>query len=143
MRAGIGPSTWGKMMQVCRAWREICNSDEVALRMVALYTGGLTKGVFCGLFAFSHVEAATFAHTTHCSSRGYVYYLYKAAAIDAALSMGGMTGLADRRKRKRTFAGLPKMCATRVIMSNPYHKRLKLAQWEREDTFHARIMNKS
>jgi hypothetical protein len=138
LRAGIGPSTWGVAGQVCRAWREVCNSDEAALRMVAHYQGGLTKGMFCGLFALSPAEAATFAHTTHRSSKGHVYYLYRTPAIDSVLSMGGTTGLSERRKRKRTPTGSPKVCSARVIMSSPDNKRLKLAPWEREDRLHAR-----
>ena len=138
LRGSIGPSTWGLVGQVCRAWREVCRSDEVALRMVALYQGGLTKGVFCGLFALSPAEATAFAHTIHCSSRGHVYYLFRTDAVDAALSMGGMSGLSERHKRKRTAPGSPKVCAARVIMSSPPNKRLKLAPWEREDRLHAR-----
>jgi hypothetical protein len=142
LRGGIGPSTWGVVGQVCRAWREVCNSDEVALRMVALYQGGLTKGVFCGLFAFSPTEAASFAHTTHRSSRGHVYYLYRAAAVDAALALGGMAGLVERRKRKRVAPRSPIGRVTRVVVASPPRKRLQLAPWETEDRFHARLQGR-
>ena len=95
-RGTIGPSTFAAISRVCKLWHSVCRSDETVLRMVALYQGGLTKTVFCGLFAMVPRDATALPHTVQRRRNGGSYYIFGKAAIDAVLVAGGMPALRVR-----------------------------------------------
>ena len=104
LRGTIGPSTFAATSRVCKLWNSVCRSDETVLRMVVLYQGGVTKTVFCGLFAIVPRDAAALPHTVHRRRNGGSYHLFGKAAVDAVLAGGGMPALCVRLA-KRTAVG--------------------------------------
>ena len=87
----VGPSAFVAASGVCKLWHRVCRTDALVLKLVALYQGGVTRSVFCGLFALTAREAQhpRFQHTRHTRRwRGGVYYLYGLAAVDAVLALG-------------------------------------------------------
>jgi hypothetical protein len=74
------------------------------MRTVALYQGGITKGIFCGLFALLPKDASALPHTAHRRTRGGTYLIYGSEAIDRVLTWEGMPALRLRiAKRARSI----------------------------------------
>ena len=89
LSGGIGPSTYFAATLVCKSWRDACRADETILRLVALYQGGLTRGMFTRLFALTQKEVLAMPHTVRRRPRGGVYYIYGAEAVECVLSDDG------------------------------------------------------
>ena len=51
LQGNVGPSTYVACSALNKTVNQLCRSSDELLRGVALYCGGLTKAVFCGLFA--------------------------------------------------------------------------------------------
>ena len=94
----IGVSTFARVNAVCKTFYRICHSTEGVLCSAALYTGGLTRTDFMGVFALSFAESALFPHDL--TERYWVsgqYRLYKEAAVEQVMrSMGGISGWNSR-----------------------------------------------
>ena len=116
----IGPSTYFAASLVSKGWRDACRADETLLRLVALYQGGLTRGMFTRLFALTPHEAREVPHTTHKRAAGGTYYLYGQAAVDCVLAPGGFHRWRERLERR------------------PVTTRAPSGSWELEDRLHAR-----
>jgi hypothetical protein len=110
-RAKLSPAEFVSAGLVCKSWREACRQDESLVVAVAKAPVFLTKGTFMGLFALSPAEADQFPREVR-PRRGGIMFMYRAAAVDAALSsIGGLDGrnrrLADRACKQagieRTF----------------------------------------
>lgn len=130
----IGPSTLVAASRVCKLWHSVCRSDERVLRLVALYQGGVTKSVFCGMFALAPCEADGMTHTTRRRRKGGLYHLFGDAAVADAMARGGMAGLRAR---------LTKRANTAARRSHPYPvssvRRTWLQQARLEDMLHAHV----
>ena len=112
LSGNVGPNTFVAASRVCKCWHEICRSDGALLRRVALYQGGVTKAVFCGLFALGPRDAAQLPHTCHRRKGGGTFYLYGSDAIDRALELDGMHALRERiARRARSIARGDTRCA--------------------------------
>lgn len=93
---GIGPTSFTAACLVCKSWLRACRSDERVLRGVALYQGGLTKGVFMKLFAITSKEADNLPRSSHKRFGGGSYFLYRANAVDAVLADNGIKKWRER-----------------------------------------------
>ena len=122
LSSGIGPSTYFAATLVCKSWRDACRADETLLRLVALYQGGLTRGMFTRLFALTTREAREVPHTTRKRAQGGTYYLYGADAVDCVLAPGGFVKWRQR------------------LGSRPVTKRVASGSWELEDGLHRRAV---
>ena len=122
LSGGIGPSTYFAATLVCKSWRDACRADETLLRLVALYQGGLTRGMFTRLFALTAREARDMPHTTRTRAEGGTYYLYGAAAVDLVLAPGGFVKWRQR------------------LESRPATTRVVSGSWELEDGLHRRAV---
>jgi hypothetical protein len=103
-RANLSPEEFVSVGLVCKSWREACRQDESLIVAVAKTPVFLTKGTFMGLFALSPAEADQTPREVR-PWRGGVMFMYRAAAVDAALpSIGGLDGrkrrLADRARKQ-------------------------------------------
>ena len=109
LSSGIGPSTYFAATLVWKSWRDACIADETLLRLVALYQGGLTRGMFTRLFALTTLEAREVPHTTRKRAQGGTYYLYGADAVVCVLAPGGFVKwrqrLGSRPVTKRVASG--------------------------------------
>ena len=105
LRGNVGMSTFESVSLVCKTWLGTCRRDEALLREVALYTGGMTKGLFLKLFAVTSTEAAALPHTVHKRYGGGSYFLYGQAAVNALLADEG--AMAAWRERLRRRGGSP------------------------------------
>ena len=122
LSGGIGPSTYFAATLVCKSWRDACRADETLLRLVALYQGGLTRGMFTRLFALTTREARDIPHTTRKRAQGGTYYLYGADAVDHVLAPGGFVKWRQR------------------LESRPATTRVVRSSWELEDGLHRRAV---
>ena len=122
LSGGIGPSTYFAATLVCKSWRDACRSDETLLRLVALYQGGLTRGMFTRLFALTTREARDIPHTTHKRFQGGTYYLYSKDAVDCILAPGGFVKWRER------------------LDSRPVTTRVVRSSHELEDGLHRRAV---
>jgi len=99
----IDPRTYVHARRVCKAWLDVCRSDEAVLRGVSQYHGKMTKSRVIDLWALSSQQADSLPRTIHPRYRGGIFFLYDDAAVDLMLANGGMAGLACRlRDRART-----------------------------------------
>ena len=99
LNGNVGPSTYTACAALNKTASHLCRSSEQLLRSVALYCGGLTKTVFCDLFAMRGDEAAVLPHCTHVRWKGGVYCMYGADAVDPrshARGRGPTGGIAAR-----------------------------------------------
>jgi hypothetical protein len=123
--------TYVAASRVCRLWHEVCVSDEVLLRLVALSQDALTRTVFRGLFALTSAEAAAYAHSTHCSRQGYTYHLYRAPAVEAVLKQGGIEAV---RARRRKLPAWPQRYRPKAPLATPlacyYPARRPSGPWD-------------
>ena len=106
LRGNIGPSTFATASCVCKAWHSVCRNDPRVLRSVAMYTGGLTTTVFCGLFAIPWKSAVChIPHETRIRIRdGMEYRLFSDAAVDKVLdAVGEYDGIRGVRARLASF----------------------------------------
>ena len=137
LRGYVGPSTFVAASRVCKTWHHVCRSDEVLLRRVALYQGGVTKSIFCGLFAVSPTEATALPHSTRHRARGGAFFVYREEAIAKTLADGGVPALRARiAQRARNVA------SGRSISLIPYHTLPRSCQQQAklEDRLHARAL---
>ena len=86
LRNNVGLWTFVQCRAVSKRLRQLCQADESLLLSAALYTGGLTRTRFMGLFALTHAECNSFpctrvTHAWACSS----YHLYRRDAIEQAM----------------------------------------------------------
>ena len=128
----IGPTTFVAISRVCKSWHAVARTNEAVLRLVALYQGGLTKTVFCGLFAVAPRDAVLLPHSVHRRRHGGSYHLFGKAAIDAALAKGGMLATQDR------IAKRSKAIARGWVTYDLPNGRRPLEQVRLEDRLHAR-----
>ena len=131
LRGNVGPSAYVAASGVCKAWHWVCRSDDALLRLVALYQGGVTKTAFCGLFALHPMAAQQLPHTTRARRDGAPYFLFGAAAVDAALA-DGMHAYRERVCKRATDV------AHGRCVRMPLAPRSILAKSRLEDTLHAR-----
>ena len=129
----IGPTTFVAISRVCKSWHSVARTNEMVLRMVALYQGGLTKTVFCGLFALTPREAVLLPHSVHRRRNGGPYHLFRKAAIDETLAQGGMQAMRER------LANRSKAIARGWALYELPNARSTLKQIELEDRLHARV----
>ena len=108
LAGNIGPSGFAAVSLVCKSWLSVCRGDKRVLRGVALYQGGLTKGVFMKLFAVSSPEAGVLPHTTHRRYGGGTYFLYGEGAVNAILSAGGMKAWRNRLRVRAESSCIPR-----------------------------------
>ena len=127
LNGNIGPNTLAIASQVCKTWREVC-STEAVMRAAALYVGGVTRGVFCGMFAVSFTESRALSHVERKSGNGRTYYMYSGKAVDAVLAAGG---LSERRRRLIWSTPSPRTGAT--------PPRYLPERWEVEERLHAKV----
>jgi hypothetical protein len=133
LHGNIGPNTLAIASQVCKTWREVC-SMEAVMRAAALYTGGVTRGVFCGMFAVSFRESRAFPHEERKSGNGRTYYLYSEKAVDAMLAAGA--ALSERRRRLIWSTPPPSpRTGAQALLTPP---RYLPERWEVEERLHAR-----
>lgn len=106
LEGNIGPSGFAAVALVCRAWRDLCRTNERLLRAVALYTGGLTRTLFTCLLVVSKTLADALPRETGLRRGGGEYHLYGAPAVDTVLrEHGGIRGWCERlRERGRSDA---------------------------------------
>ena len=71
LNGNVGTSTYVACAAVNKACLHLCDFSEELLRSVALYCGGLTKTVFCGLFAVTWTDALRSCRTA-CVPDGMV-----------------------------------------------------------------------
>lgn len=134
LNGNVGPSTYTACAALNNTASHLCRSSEQLLRSVALYCGGLTKTVFCDLFAMRCDEAAVLPHCTHVRWKGGVYCMYGADAVEAVLCQdSGLRALRERR-RLRTLA----LCMTRDACG--YQGGRTLPSWELEEQLHRRVV---
>jgi hypothetical protein len=74
-------TTYVAVRQLNRAARDACMENKALLRAVALYTGGLNKKDFVGLFSLNYQEGGRYPHSTHGRR-----HMFSAPAIDQALA---------------------------------------------------------
>jgi hypothetical protein len=113
----VGPSSYATLAQTCCALRDFLYADAQVLRSAALYSGGLTKDVFCALFCLrgEHVDAL-FPY-----AQRHRFRLFGADAVDCALrSADPMT---DRRLRLRVDAQLVNRERRRRHSTSKWHAR--------------------
>ena len=127
----VGPVTFACARRVCKAWLDVCSTDERVLRSVALYSGGLTKSTFTRLFAVSGPEADTLPRSTYRRAAGGKYFLYGADAVDTVLADGG---LARRRGRLQLCAPARPSLGPALLFPKSARRAFK-----REERLHARI----
>ena len=139
LRNNIGLWTFVQCSAVSKRVYEICRSDESVLISAALYTGGLTKTNFVGLFAFSPSECKRYPNTaTERSWDDGVFYLYRADAIEKAVhAVGGVAGW-----RARIATRAPLVRKPRAPSWKPFGKRVRRRQWELEEDLHWQTRNK-
>jgi hypothetical protein len=130
LNGNVGPNTLGIASQVCKIWHEVC-STETVLRAAALYIGGLTRGVFCGMFAVSYAESRALPHAQRKSRNMRIYFLYTQKAVDAVLNAGGSQALRERRRRRITSQ------FTEYTPAN-FH----IERWRMEEILHAKVSSK-
>ena len=128
LRNNVGVWTFVQASAVCKQFHRVCRSDESLLVSAALYTGGLTKAHFAGLFALSPVECKRFTHKVIHRTFGGVYCLFGTTAIEHVMrAVGGIEGW-----RARVAARVPVM---RPQRRPSFGKR---PQWELEEGLHRR-----
>jgi hypothetical protein len=151
LSGNVGASTFAQACMVSRTWREACTRDEALLRAVALYSGGLTKSAFGGLFALYPDELRALSHTKH-AKRGssQMYYMFAAAAVDEALCMlGGVQGWCVRLSSPeyRDYVDIRqhilrcKRAHEYLGRSNPWSwsgKRRARLQWHLDEMYHCK-----
>ena len=119
--------------QVCRAWHEVCQTDELLLRQVALYQGGLTKTAFGGMFAMSVSEVQALPHSVKRHPNGGVYCVFGEEAVSRVVSADPC--LMKRRDRLRTNT-----CGHRQpnqrLLSRPASNQMP--RWRLEEMLHQR-----
>jgi hypothetical protein len=130
----IGPTTLVAVSRVCKAWHSMVRTNETVLRMVALYQGGLTKTIFCGLFAVMPREAVSLPHAMHRRRNGGSYYLFGKPAIDEILAKGGMLAMRDRLAKRS------KAIARGRVLYELQNGRSRTEQIWLEDRLHARLL---
>lgn len=131
LNGNVGPNTLGIASQVCKTWYEVC-STETVLRAAALYIGGLTRGVFCGMFALSYAESRALPHVRRMSiNMRRIYFLYTQKAVDAVLDAGGSQALRERRRRR----------ITRQFIEYP-PSNFHTERWRVEEMLHAKVSSK-
>ena len=134
LNGNVGPSTYTACAALNNTASHLCRSSKQLLRSVALYCGGLTKTVFCDLFAMRCDEAAVLPHCTHVRWKGGVYCMYGADAVEAVLCQdSGLRALRERR-RLRTLA----LCMTRDACG--YQGGRTLPSWELEEQLHRHVV---
>ena len=138
LRNNIGLWTFVQCSAVCKRLYEICRSDESILVSAALYTGGLTRTNFMGLFAFSPYECKRFPSTaTERSWDVGIYHLYRGDAIEKAVrAVGGVAGWRTRIASRRSVPSKPRLPAWK-----PSGKRMR-RQWELEEDLHRQLLAK-
>ena len=145
----VGVSTYVNASMVSRTWRDACTRDEPLLRSVALYSGGMTKTLFGGLFALYPNELRAVTHTTRKKQYSpAVYCVYASVAVDEALQLlGGLGGLHARRTSSeyRDYVLMLqhiKRCS-QLEYANPRTVRVsgkkRMRQWQIEDMYHAKV----
>lgn len=134
LHGNVGPSTYVACSALNKTTRLLCRSSEELLRGVALYCGGLTKTVFCGLLAVGWQDAAVLPHSKHARWKGGVYCVYGAEAVETVLcEHGGMCALQDRRRVRAPAVGRTKVACG-------YHEKRALRSWELEERLHRRVV---
>ena len=130
LNGNVGPNTLGIVSQVSKIWYEVC-STEAVLRAAALYIGGLTRGVFCGMFAVSYAQSRALPHVQRKSRNMRIYFLYTQKAVDAVLDAGGSQALRERRRRRTT---------TQFTKYTP--PNVNIERWRMEELLHAKVYSK-
>ena len=134
LRNNVGLWTFVQCRAVSKRLRQLCQSDESLLLSAALYTGGLTRTRFMGLFALTHAECNSFPGAR--ISRGWAcasYHLYRRDAIEQAMrAIGGVAGWRERMAAQASRPQPP----PRPPSFAPYGKRVRRLQWELEEDLH-------
>ena len=133
VRNNVGVFTYVQLSAVCKRLYRLCRSDESLLVSAALYTGGLTRTRFMGLFALTQREVGQFPYET--VERAWLsgtYTMYRADAVHQAVrAVGGVAGW-----RSRVAARAPATMHHRSPVrytARPFGKR---RQWELEEDLH-------
>ena len=129
LRNNIGVWTYVQVSAVCKRLRGICHSDESLLISAALYTGGLTRTRFMGLFALTPSECKRLPHAVVPRAwNSGSYCMYGADAIEQAVrAVGGVAGWRTR------------VAARALLPPHPPRlpwKRVRRQQWELEEDLH-------
>ena len=99
LHGNVGPSTYVACSALNKTASLLCRSSEELLQGVALYCGGLTKTLFCGLLAVGWQDASVLPHSKHARWKGGMYCVYGTDAVETVLhEHGGMCALRDRRR---------------------------------------------
>jgi len=106
------PWTFVMCGRVGKLWRDMCRADATLLLKAARSRGFLTKGVFCGLFGLTPMEADAYPHGLRAHKTGLMH-MYSGQAIGVVMGkIGGMQGwearLAARAMRQAAFAAAGK-----------------------------------
>lgn len=106
---------------VCRVWRE-ATADQEVMRAAALYTGGLTKGMFMRFFALSASEMGRYEYKLcfPTNPRGFKFHSYREPAVEMAIP-----GRAERRRKQR---GLTAPRGTFFLEEQVNEERLRTQQ---------------
>ena len=134
LHGNVGTSTYAVCSALNKTASLLCHSSEALLRGVALYRGGLTKTLFCGLFAVGWQDAAVLPHSKHARWKGGAYCVYGADAVETVLrEHGGMCALRDRRR-------LCALAAGRTKTACGHQEKRALRAWELEEQLHRRAV---
>ena len=131
LNGNVGTSTYVACAAVNKACLHLCRFSEELLRSVALYCAGLTKTVFCGLFAVTWTDAAKLPHSVCARRTGGVYCVYGADAVQAVLCRpGGMHVLRERQRLRLVAVGMTSCVQVAC------EQRRSLRSWELEERLH-------
>lgn len=134
----IGLSTFAKVQAVCKSFRRVCHSAEGVLVAAALYTGGLTRTDFMGLFTLSAAECTLFPHVwvDHYWIGGQ-YRLYRENAVEQAVrALGGIEGWSSRVSTRGRLFGA---ASDRAAMS-PRARSTRRRKWVLEEDWHRQLV---
>ena len=133
IRNNVGLSTFVQLSAVCKRLHHICRSDESLLVSAALYTGGLTRTHFMGLFALSPHECKKFPH--RIVNRVWysgTYTMYGEDAVHLAVqSVGGVSGWS-----RRIAASATHCVSLQPQRPKPFRHFTERRQWKLEEDLH-------
>ena len=132
IRGNVGVFTFVHLSAVCKRLRFVCRSYESLLVAAALYTGGLTRTQFSGLFALTPQECRMFNYTKIPRAWGVGFYcLYDTDAVAHAMRViEGIIGW-QSRVAVRGARALRQM-NHRPINATPGKRK----QWQLEEDLH-------